>query len=118
MPHRTVSTSHTYHTPRSSCHPDDPALFDCSTATCQVPGVSGGDVYVPMVHLALAHKLLYSDPDYVYIHSAMSSISDNQSSAHLHLTTFSSPFHPLPVAYVCAAVPPEVPVAIRGVPPG
>ena len=140
IPRRTVSqqigsTSHTYHTPCSSCHSDDPAFFDGSflseedfgtgylsgqldpevvygpqsqrrsasmpsvssanrghsqnrwdtTATCQAPrgGVSGGsssvsgdggDVYEQMVHPALAHKSLYNDPDYVYMHSAVSRI--------------------------------------------
>ena len=147
IPRRTVSqqigsTSHTYHTPCSSCHSDDPAFFDGSflseedlgtgypsgqldpevvygpqsqrrsasmpsvpsanrghsqnrwdtTATCQAPrgGVSGGgssvsgdggDVYEQMVHPALAHKSLYNDPDYVYMHSAVSRIPDIQSPA-------------------------------------
>ena len=41
----------------------------------------GGDVYKQMVHPALAHKSLYNDPDYVYMHSVVSRIPDIQSPA-------------------------------------
>ena len=38
-------------------------------------------MYEQMVHPALAHKSLYNDPDYVYMHSAVSRIPDIQSPA-------------------------------------
>eukprot|EP00731_Ephydatia_muelleri_P035380 Em0118g9a len=123
------------HTPRSSCHLDDPAFFDCSlaseedlhtdypvgqldqesvadgshaqrrsatiplgpslgrghtqnrchtTAMCKVPrGVNGGsgcDEYEQMIHPSFAHRAVYKDPDYVYMHPAVSRTPDSSQS--------------------------------------
>ena len=89
MPCHTVSQYH------FSCHSYDPAFFDCSFPSEQDLGtgypsgqldpegvdgpqsksvVSGGAGDDPI----LAHRSLYNDPEYVYMHSAVSHIPDVQ----------------------------------------